>query len=506
MSFTTAAVVLVVLGSLSLVVPVPSPSIDFYAHAPITIGSNSDFTATNGVTGGSGTASDPFVISGWNIEVPPGGAYGVSIRDVTVPFVLTDINVVSYDSQPWSNTNYGVEVQNVTYARLQDVAVRGFYWGVFVARGRFDLAVVESDGAYYEAFSAIGIHNSTFTNLAATNSEWGIHIHGSHHVRVTNSSFYRLNASVVGALEVWHSSDILIQRNYVSLPPNRQSTRGVLVYNSTNVSILRNDFWYPWRGFELGQVHNVSLVQNNVTFSDTPVVLTTQIPGRPDAPNAGIIAYHNNFLNYTQAIDNDGDYWGTWDLGYPAGGNYWSGYDGPDACRGAAQTDCSNRDGLGDTAYYSVWGPGSDAFVDHYPFVRPYPLPVAPPIARVSAIPSPGFAEEAIELNASSSSDARDVSTQLQVRWDFEGDGEWDTPWTSNLTTSHTYSAPGTHRVNTVVRNTAGLMSYANFTMEVSPSRNLVAVLTPPLAIGGLAAVGVVLFVTLLVRRLRTRP
>jgi len=38
-------------------------------HAPIRINSNSDFTAENGVTGGNGTESDPYIIS--NYEKTP---------------------------------------------------------------------------------------------------------------------------------------------------------------------------------------------------------------------------------------------------------------------------------------------------------------------------------------------------------------------------------------------------------------------------------------------------
>src|SRR5439155_6381742 len=40
------------------------------AHGPIAIVNDSDFTPANGVTGGNGTPSDPYVIEGWSIESP----------------------------------------------------------------------------------------------------------------------------------------------------------------------------------------------------------------------------------------------------------------------------------------------------------------------------------------------------------------------------------------------------------------------------------------------------
>src|SRR5438034_3743621 len=39
------------------------------SHAPIVIGSDADFTAANGVTGGSGTAADPYVINCWSFQL-----------------------------------------------------------------------------------------------------------------------------------------------------------------------------------------------------------------------------------------------------------------------------------------------------------------------------------------------------------------------------------------------------------------------------------------------------
>jgi parallel beta-helix repeat protein len=56
-------------------------------HSPISILGNGDFTAANGVVSGTGTQSDPYVISGWEINV--GSAqYGVKIENVSAHFVL----------------------------------------------------------------------------------------------------------------------------------------------------------------------------------------------------------------------------------------------------------------------------------------------------------------------------------------------------------------------------------------------------------------------------------
>src|SRR5438132_4525317 len=46
------------------------------SHLPISIMGNADFTAANGVTGGTGTASDPYVIAGWDINVSQSPSHG----------------------------------------------------------------------------------------------------------------------------------------------------------------------------------------------------------------------------------------------------------------------------------------------------------------------------------------------------------------------------------------------------------------------------------------------
>ncbi|MGD9841244.1 MAG: hypothetical protein AB7U87_06085, partial [Candidatus Bipolaricaulis sp.] len=57
-------------------------------RGPIVILSDADFTADNGVIGGSGTPGDPYLIVGWEIRVPSGTLYGIRIENTTVPFVV----------------------------------------------------------------------------------------------------------------------------------------------------------------------------------------------------------------------------------------------------------------------------------------------------------------------------------------------------------------------------------------------------------------------------------
>jgi len=63
-----------------------------------------------------------------------------------------------------------------------------------------------------------------------------------------------------------------------------------------------------------------------------------------------ICVYHNNFINNSQQLINQGYLNVTYDDGYPSGGNYWSDYTGNDTFSGPYQNE-TGSDGIGDTPY-----------------------------------------------------------------------------------------------------------------------------------------------------------
>ncbi len=61
-------------------------------HEPIYIYGDEGFTIENGVVSGSGTAADPYVIEGWQIDAPQAD-YGIYIDHTTAFFVVRDCTV-----------------------------------------------------------------------------------------------------------------------------------------------------------------------------------------------------------------------------------------------------------------------------------------------------------------------------------------------------------------------------------------------------------------------------
>jgi hypothetical protein len=88
------------------------------------------------------------------------------------------------------------------------------------------------------------------------------------------------------------------------------------------------------------------------------------------------------------------------------------------------------------------------------------------PVAALEAWPRSGSTATVFALDASGSSDPQGAGG-LTVRWDFESDGVWDTPWSAAKTASAGYASPGTYTVTVEVRGATGLVDSAEVQLDV---------------------------------------
>ena len=86
---------------------------------------------------------------------------------------------------------------------------------------------------------------------------------------------------------------------------------------------------------------------------------------------------------------------------------------------------------------------------------------------------------DTLSFDASGSTDPEDAAADLEVRWDWEGDGTWDTPFSTEKTAEHQYLTGGSFTAMLEVRDTdsntdtdsRGLTITRNVaTVNVSPS------------------------------------
>ena len=152
------------------------------------------------------------------------------------------------------------------------------------------------------------------------------------------------------------------------------------------------------------------------------------------------IIYHNNFIDNTiyQAILYPEPYNNTWDNGYPSGGNYWSDYTGVDEYSGPNQ-DQPDSDGIGDTLYTIDVNNQ-----DRYPLMSLWD--VEPPVADAGPNQTV-VVNTAVSFDAGGSTDNKGI---ISYEWDF-GDETNGT----GVTTTHTYTKPGTYIVTLTVWDAA---------------------------------------------------
>jgi parallel beta-helix repeat protein len=178
--------------------------------------------------------------------------------------------------------------------------------------------------------------------------------------------------------------------------------------------------------------------------------------------------HHNDFAGnmanaYTHVSQPDN----TWDDGYPSGGNYWDDYSGADYSSGPAQ-DIPGSDGIGDVPY-EVRGGGLTPYVDRYPFMNPLMISRnSPPVAAFNITPSVGNITTEFTLDASSSYDAEDPTSDLEVRWDIGYDGTWEIDWSKEKVVNWKFTTPGNIAVRLEVRDTRMYLADASSTVNVT--------------------------------------
>src|SRR3989441_4203159 len=89
------------------------------AHPPISIEGDAGFTPANGVTGGTGTPSDPYIIEGWEINAFAG--IGIEIDNTSAAFVVRSVSLTAGNGTGNASTPFPVaKFTNVTNGRIEN--------------------------------------------------------------------------------------------------------------------------------------------------------------------------------------------------------------------------------------------------------------------------------------------------------------------------------------------------------------------------------------------------
>lgn len=172
------------------------------------------------------------------------------------------------------------------------------------------------------------------------------------------------NVAVGNIVGVWQESNC--DSNTVSNNSASEGMVGIALTDETSNSnvtgnTVSNNQFFVGIAIDLESSSNNTFVRNTLKNNKVGVYFLF-------SPCDDNTLYHNNFVENTRQVVEDTQV-NVWNYGYPAGGNYWSDYNGTDLYYGSGQNKAGS-DGIGDTPYVI-----DSANVDHYPFVNPLVIP-----------------------------------------------------------------------------------------------------------------------------------
>lgn len=263
------------------------------SHAPIVIASDSDFATCNCVTGGSGTAQNPFIIGPWTINSLGAGSAAVSIDGTLLTKSFTLFNLTIAGNGDSSSTGIVLNHINPSRQNSISVAVTGTQTsiqsagiGIVVENSSFvllDGGGSNSSGAGIG--TAAGTINKNFTGAIDIENSSNITVKGwqlSANGQDNLPDFLAFDPALahwgVGAVRLFGSSNTLIDHN----ASNNCTTVSFSVFNSSHNTISNNTADYPFTDNVLitdGSSFNT--VSNNVfgTADFVGILIADPLPG-----------------------------------------------------------------------------------------------------------------------------------------------------------------------------------------------------------------------------------
>lgn len=241
-------------------------------HAPILIDGDGGFTNASGVTWGSGTESDPYIIEGWDITTSTASA--VEIRNTDVHFIVRDcllrgtvhpragIFLSSCVNGTLSNNTMSGNYYAIYLASSSGIEITGNncsnnWYGMFLADMSSNNAII-GNNCSNNIYDGIELYNLCNNNTIANNTFFdnldGIHLETSYNNTLAGNTMVRNGMSMLGYVVSEWSSHTIDTSNTVNGRPlyYYKDQRGVTVPSDAGQVILANCTDFTVEGLGLG--------------------------------------------------------------------------------------------------------------------------------------------------------------------------------------------------------------------------------------------------------------
>ncbi len=284
----------------------------YTTHGVIRINSNADFTSTNGVVGGSGTQSDPYIISGWDIDAH-GAGDALYIGNTTAYFVVKN-------SYLHNASSGGITLSNVKNGAVENNNCSNYGAGIYLqSSGNNTISnnncSNNGDGIYLQSSgnntisnnncsnNGYGIEvdwssNNTISNNNCSNNGYGIEVDWSSNNTISNNT---CNNNGYGIEVDWSSNGNTISNDTCS----NNGNNGIYLQSSSSNTISSNIFVNNSNyGIFIDSGSSYNRIYNNAFFYNH---------GSGDTYNSSHVqAYDGGMNNYWNSTTGTGNYWQGW--------------------------------------------------------------------------------------------------------------------------------------------------------------------------------------------------
>ncbi len=243
----------------------------YTAHSLITINGNGDFTIGNGVVSGSGTASDPYIISDWDVNASFSG--GISILGTDAHFIIRNCYVHG-GSPDW----IGVYLSGCTNGTLENNNLSSDSQGIHMSSSsNMTLSGNNCSSNYADGIYLGYVSNTTLSGNTCSNNGRGMYLGQSSQNTVINNN---CSSNVYDGIYLDSSSS----------------------HNGISRNLLSNNARY---GVDISSVdddHN--LIRNNTFFGNNGATGTYSA--------SHVQAYDDGTDNWWNSTDGYGNWWNDW--------------------------------------------------------------------------------------------------------------------------------------------------------------------------------------------------